>query len=613
MISGFVISLMLEREWRASGRIRLATFYLRRFRRLTPALALLVTFTVCASVLVLSPFGPQQAASSTAMGAMLLVANRVIAVSTGGYFDLPAERNPLLHTWSLSVEEQIYLVFPALLAALWLFRRRSMESATLGRRFPLKNLDIAAVGLGTVLSFALAVAGSTRYTEHPSWLVHFYSPLTRAWEFGSGVLLALLVPRFASPSRIHATITGLLGGSAIAVAVLVLDGATPFPGLWTLLPVVGTALLLFAGSGAPNIATRVLSLHSLVLMGDWSYSVYLWHWPLVVFARQIWPGRQGPPLIAACLAFVPAVASYRWIESPLRHGDPLSRGRTAGLVAMVMVPPVLLAAGLSVFASRVLAPELESGKGHVVHPGEIGHLAFHSYLRERFLPCADPEMRALALRWEGIERCQQSGSGLEMDLAVIGDSHAEQLFPGLAESLHGAKVAYYVDVVPVGDPRFLRIVEHVGAVRSIRAVVLAFYWRSKGVDREGLARAIRELSRKGKRVFVATDIPDFPFDPFECKYRWSPFLRTRCSIATRDFEQAGAEVDRALARTVSESRSAELLDLAKYLCGSGSCDMTYGGRILYRDQNHLNVEGSRYLARQVVRDHPGLRSAVSGP
>lgn len=119
VISGFVITAMLHREWHQTGRIRFGRFYLRRFKRLTPALALVVAVTMVISIVVLSPFGPQQTAAKTAFGAMLLAANFVIARTTGGYFDAPAEANPLLNTWSLPVEEQFYLVFPALIAFGW--------------------------------------------------------------------------------------------------------------------------------------------------------------------------------------------------------------------------------------------------------------------------------------------------------------------------------------------------------------------------------------------------------------------------------------------------------------------------------------------------------------
>ena len=144
VISGFVIASMLQREWDATGRIRFRAFYIRRFKRLTPALSLVVVSTAIVSALVLSPLGAQQTVAKSGLGAMFLVANWVIAGTTGGYFDAPAATNPLLHTWSLSVEEQFYLAFPAILAMAWF----------LARRFPrCKHTPSVIVGVLAALSF----------------------------------------------------------------------------------------------------------------------------------------------------------------------------------------------------------------------------------------------------------------------------------------------------------------------------------------------------------------------------------------------------------------------------------------------------------------------------
>ena len=200
VISGFVITGMLRREWETTGRIRFGAFYIRRFKRLTPALALVVGVTAVMSSLILSPSGPQQEAAETAIGAMLLVANWVIAGATGGYFDAPAEANPLLHTWTLAVEEQFYLVFPAVLAAGWMLAARN-------DRF--KQVCFVVVGLIAFASFVLADVGHV--LANSSWLLGFYSPATRAWEFALGALLALAATRVTIRSRNLALGLGLLG------------------------------------------------------------------------------------------------------------------------------------------------------------------------------------------------------------------------------------------------------------------------------------------------------------------------------------------------------------------------------------------------------------------
>ena len=194
VISGFVITGMLAREWQRSGRIGFGGFYARRFKRLTTALALMVTVTVLLSVVIASPLGAQQVTAQTAIGAMLLVANLVIARTTGGYFDSAAEANPLLNTWSLSVEEQFYLVFPLVLLVGWVVRAK----ITRGRWAPaLLVAAVAAVSLGLML--LTSRGGQVPFISDE--LVGFYGPLSRAWEFAAGALLALVSgPKSRAPT-----------------------------------------------------------------------------------------------------------------------------------------------------------------------------------------------------------------------------------------------------------------------------------------------------------------------------------------------------------------------------------------------------------------------------
>ena len=267
VISGFVITAMLNRQWQQSGGIKFGSFYLRRFKRLTPALALMIAVTTVLSVLFLSPLGPQQAAGQTAIGAMMLVANFVIATTTGGYFTPKADTNPLLHTWSLSVEEQFYLVFPALMLFGWMLTRSRRCSTPLG---PL--LIVAGIG---VLSFALA-ATSSDGVSIPGFqrVLGFYSPVTRVWEFAAGALLALVFTLWRPTSGRLCNALGIIGLALVIGSVLGINERTPFPGVWTLLPVTGTMLVILAGTHASGPVFRALSTRPMVRIGDWSYSIY---------------------------------------------------------------------------------------------------------------------------------------------------------------------------------------------------------------------------------------------------------------------------------------------------------------------------------------------------
>jgi hypothetical protein len=529
---------------------------------------------------------------------MVLVANWVIAGNTGGYFDAPAATNPLLHTWTLSVEEQFYLAFPAILALGWLLTRK------LRRR---KHIASVVVGLIAAVSFGLALLGATGI-EH-SWLLGFYSPLTRAWEFAVGALLALSAARVTIESRKVTLGLCLLGAGMLAASLSLTTGSSAFP---SLLPVVATALVILGGTHTSNVVTRALATRPMVTIGDWSYSVYLWHWPFIVFAVLLWPAAPYAGVIAAGLSFVPALASYVFVEQPIRFQG-LSTRRFALLVATVVAIPIVVAGTTGSVASRFWTPRYESGDMPIANRGDIGQAAMFRYMRASSYPCTPKGIRETSLKWDGIFRCRQSRPGADPALALIGDSHAEQLFIGFADGLARENVVYYiVNGAPVTtDAHFARIVKYVAASRSIKTVVVNAYWYSRGVHGRQLLATLETLSRAGKTVFVTDDVPFFSFDPFECKYRQALLLPTDCSRDARQFQRERSRYYPELLATVQRVPRAHMLNTAHYFCGETTCDMARNGQLLYRDYNHLNINGSRFLARQVLDDYPSFVAAVT--
>ncbi|GIE96626.1 acyltransferase family protein [Paractinoplanes rishiriensis] len=318
VISGFLITTLMLREVHETGNLSLLRFYARRARRILPASTVVLIAVTLAGYHWLGFLRGDEIASD-ARWAALFAANFNFAQQGVDYLTSQAAPSPLQHFWSLAVEEQFYFVWPALLALLIWLGLRHATPVVLG-------LAVAAS-----LGFSIWQTGTT-------W--SYFSPATRAWELGAGCLLALAAGRLTRiPPRIAAAMAGV-GLAGIVVAALSFDSTTPFPGYAAALPIVATVLVL-AGRGDALLAVRPMQ-----WLGRISYSLYLWHWPVLIVAEQAYGPLSGPARFwLVLLSVVLAAITYACIENPVRHSRHLRRShlRTAVVAVLLILAPLAVA------------------------------------------------------------------------------------------------------------------------------------------------------------------------------------------------------------------------------------------------------------------------------
>ena len=590
VISGFVITDSLLRQWSALGRLDLRSFYVRRIRRLLPALSLVLCATCVASALLEPPNGQQQTTAQTALGAMTLSANIAIPRLALDYFAPLASANPLLHTWSLSAEEQFYLAFPTLLLVGLTVTRRA--SALRGASVIVAVVSVASFALLVWTTYSARLDGSAGIALDP-----FYSSLTRAWEFGAGALIVLTAPTLCRGSRGVLLLSGIAGFAMVVLSALIITSTTTFPGLAVLLPTTGTVLMLASGLHGENFLSRTFGVRPLVTLGNLSYSWYLWHWPVIAFGRLLAPAVEWMPLACAATSLAPAYLSYRFVENPVRFSTRLKGGALAAVLTATIVLPITMAASLGLGARRGWGQDWALGNHVVLQRGcDTGSF--------------DPV------------RCRWRVSGAAGSVLLLGDSQswaiADGLIPAAADlgletivgshngcpflSLDGPSVGSGVRQVcgPHNEARLRFAEDHPPAIAVVANMsFLEYLPASEEWWRGGLAEAVRRLEAAGVRIVLVTVAP-FGDESSE-----------RLSFLVKPAGDRYTALDAHLSRQRA-ARGVELqiadehpfvitFDPASVLCDLRRCTVARGGVQLYSDRNHLSRPGA-LLLRDGLRD-----------
>jgi len=593
VISGFLISGLILTSL-ANGRFSIAEFYARRARRILPALlVVLVAAAVIGAFALLA--GEYQQLGKHIAGASAFVSNFVLW-GESGYFDNAAQTKPLLHLWSLAVEEQFYLVWPITLVAAWKWRGRVVQvvSAVLVASF-LWNLHVA----------------------YRDGVAAFYSPATRLWELLLGALLTCVVAEHrAAPDRGGALrhAAAAVGAAMIVVAAVGFSRATVFPGWRALVPTTGTALLIGAGQGS-WLNRTLLSRPGVVWVGLISYPLYLWHWLLLSYASIISSDNTVPRdvrLGAIALALALAALTYLVIERPIRF-SPAGR-RLAPVLAVALL--AVGCAGFGIYADKGIPSRITRNAND---PND------RSTRLARIEVAGTHDCSSIVKPFTESSYCRSTDDAA---VAIIGDSHAAHLFHGFATSgnamfsralLIGAGSCWpTLDAeVREGCNRELRTaLDTVAATPTIKTVVLAGYYRPiddvgpHGTAQffDGYLRTFRALHALGVRVVFVIDTPTLRSDPEVCLRRrpierFLPafFLKpTFCTGASGDELKSHADYDRFVARLKQADPSVVFYDPANVLCAAGVCKVFDSGKMLYWDANHLSTHGSEFIARDLI-------------
>lgn len=578
VISGYLITAIIVREM-DGGRFSLMGFYRRRAVRILPALLAMLLVTLAVGAWLLFPDDLANlgwSAASTALSGSNIWFWRNVS-----YFGTRAELEPLLHTWSLGVEEQFYILYPLLLILIRRFAAAYLKAA-------LWLLLLASFAIGWML-----VPGKEAFA--------FYMLPSRAWELALGGLVAIGALPSIAAARWRMGLAGA-GLTLVVAGLLVIRSDMAFPVPWALLPCVGTALLIAYGDRGPT--AWLLSLAPMRLVGDISYSLYLWHWPVMSF----WRFQRGvvlTPLDMAAtigLSMVLAVASYRWIEQPFlrryRQGPPRPIVAVAGAA-------ILVVALLAALVAR-LAPDIRPLDPRLVPILETANYPQSPALREQFavgrchVTVESPIFRPVQCIVPPANR---------PNILLLGDSHAAHLSQALRERLEPGTALLQATAsgcrptLPhAGEARCTRVMRQAieGPVRAgrIDGVILAAHWRPDELD--GVRRMVRELRARGIAVTVLGPVMRYEEDLPRVLARSIQYDDP--AIVWRVRDPTRRALDRAMARAVAGTgaRYVSMIDLE---CPGGACPvLAPDGRPFHFDTTHFTLAASRAMVERLPLD-----------
>lgn len=576
VISGYLITALLSRESAITGRLDLIAFYARRVRRIFPALVVVIFCTVVASMILLSPFGQKREVANSAAASLLFVGNLFFQAKTGSYFDASADHLPLLHLWSLSVEEQFYAIWPILIIVLCRLQIQSRIAVT------------------SLLVLASFIFSEVLIDSTPN--AAFYQMPPRFWELGLGGVIALL----PSDSKHHGRVEIMLGVGIVLLAIF-----TPvihFPGFGALPAVLGTALVIHAVHSSSALGTigAWLGSRPMAFIGRISYSLYLWHWPLLALYRASHIDPPGLPVRISiiALAFILAWLSYQFVEQPWRRAEPDSSNARLVMSAIVMV------ASLAYLVMNV---------GTIYHKEPLANTLSARTARDK-----PANLDACNYSdYEELYDFPKSGCNSVPDrpvtVAIWGDSHAlawQPLAWAIAERKGAAATSYtryacppalnFDNSKPGKDVSLCRdfnsmVFNRIVASNLDTVILTALWptWKDPSNFKEKFEATVHRLAPKVHKIILLGPTPYLNGNTSEC-------IETgkldACAVPRARFDEQNRAIRLYLQDISRKYANVEYVELADFFCGPDICPVLKDGYSLYWDSNHVSSTAARNFA-----------------
>lgn len=623
VISGYLITGLLLREFEKTGRISMSRFYARRIKRLLPAATVTLVAVMVAS-LFLMPHMHWQDTALEVLASAFYVENWWLAARAVDYMDADTAASPVQHFWSLSVEEQYYIVWPWLLiGATWVAVR--LRKAPYG-------VCVVLLGLGGTASLAYSVWLTSTSPE-----VAYFSTLTRAWELSLGGGLALFMRSRDVPQPL-ARVAGFAGVAAIMAAGLLYSRQTPFPSFTALLPTIGAALVILSGRSEERMSVYpLLRSRPFQFFGDISYSLYLWHWPLVIFHGYAFDGEPGLAHGAAILlaATILAHASKRLIEDPVLRSRGIGEAgwKPYGLAIACLLLSAAVAA-VQYVGPTLLHPKLVAGTDRPLGAAVMLKGYQHSITPSLATARNDqpaPYRQGCHAGFQPIQpnlECVFGAGDAKFNIAIVGDSHAWHWVPALMELLEPLDMRLHIltkAACPFSKADFVqrggiytecnvwneRVLKHLLEIRpdavftSASAGVAAR--RPKGASSASIIAAgqvelWRQLQGAGIEILAVRDTPRFrgpEGDPLKCLSRAG--RRPADCVVARERAEASEEND-ATALAARKFPAVHYVDMNDAICNRVACDPIIGGVLVWRDGHHLTATYASTLS-PVIESH----------